>query len=196
MGEINFDSQEVIPTPIQEEALDALQQTITRKHRRGLFVLATGLGKTFLSAFAAKQLKATRILFLVHRKEILLQASSSFRQIFPHHIFGWCIDNRLEKTGDITFGSVQKLSRSEHLSQFDPHFFDLIIIDEVHHAAASSYQKIIHHFSPQFLLGLTATPNRSDHLDILPLFDDHIIYQADLWVRSDAALFLFNMLGV
>ena len=181
LGEVYLDTEEIVPTKLQEEALAALEQTIKDKHRRGLFVLATGLGKTFLSAFAAKQLGATRILFLVHRKEILLQASSSFRQIFHHHTFGWCIDNRLEQAGDITFGSVQKLSRDEHLSQFERHFFDLIIIDEVHHAAASSYQKIIHHFAPQFLLGLTATPNRSDHLDILPLFDDHIIYQADLW---------------
>ena len=196
LGEVQLDSQKITPTPIQEEALEALSASVKNKHRRGLFVLATGLGKTFLSAFSARELQATRILFLVHRKEILLQASSSFRQVFPHHSFGWCIDNRLEQTGDITFASVQKLSRTEHLSQFDRHFFDLIIIDEVHHAAASSYQRIIHHFSPQYLLGLTATPNRSDHLDILPLFDDHIIYQADLWVGIERKLLVpFQYVG-
>jgi superfamily II DNA or RNA helicase/diadenosine tetraphosphate (Ap4A) HIT family hydrolase len=166
------------PHAIQSEALSALKETRERGHIAGLVVLATGLGKTWLSAFDSASFK--RVLFVAHRDEILQQARNTFRHVRPGARLG--IYSGVEKSGDaeVLFASVQTLSRKEHLEQFAPDAFDYIVIDEFHHANARTYRKLINHFRPKFMLGLTATPERSDGADLLALCGDNLVYRCDV----------------
>ena len=178
------------PNEFQLRALAELAAARRDGRRRALVVLATGLGKTWLSAFDANVLRRERaggrlrILFLAHRGELLRQAASTFRclwraeQLVPR--VGWCIGDRADLDADLVFASVQKLSRPEVLLRIEPRSFDYVVVDEVHHAAAKSYRRILDRLEPDFLLGLTATPDRSDAADVLGLFDDHLAYRADL----------------
>ena len=100
-----------------------------------------------------------RLLFLAHREEILEQAERAFSRVFPDRSRGVLIADRRQPDADLLFGSVQTLSRSENLLTFDRKHFDYIVIDEFHHAAAPTYQRVLGHFEPAFLLGLTATPD-------------------------------------
>jgi len=148
-------------------------------------VLATGLGKTFLAAFDIAQFaerigRKPRVLLLAHRRELLTQAARSFRRVLPEFRFSWCVGATSDLGGDVVFASVQKLSRPGGLDGLAADHFDYVIVDEVHHAAAASYRRILDRLEPLFLLGLTATPDRADEADILGLFDDHLPYRADL----------------
>ena len=174
------------PTSVQKEALAALHATRQQGYSRGLVVLATGLGKTWLSAFDAVQLGARRILFVAHREEILYQAAETYLRIKPSARVGFYMGQQRDATVDILCASVQTLGRVEHLEQFNPRHFDYIVVDEFHHAAAPTYYRLLSHFAPQFLLGLTATPDRTDRSDILSLCDDNLVYEYPLFdgVRS------------
>ncbi|WP_151704724.1 DUF3427 domain-containing protein [Nitrincola alkalilacustris] len=170
-----------LPKPHQEEALQALVTARQRGIRKGLVVLATGMGKTYLSAFDAAQTEAVRVLFVAHREEILLQAEESFLAVMPHKRVGRYTGKQKDTECDLLFASVQTLGRSAHLDRFSAGHFDYIIVDEFHHAAASSYQRLIEYFTPDFMLGLTATPDRTDRSDILRLCDNNLIYRQDLF---------------
>lgn len=165
------------PTEIQTEALVALQVSRAAGYRRGLVVLATGLGKTWLAAFDVQQLKAKRVLFVAHRKEILMQAEDTFARIQPEASFGYYTGKVKEGEADFVFASVQTLGRAEHLRQFAPDCFDYIVVDEFHHADSTIYRRLINHFQPRFMLGLTATPERTDQADILSLCDDNLVFE-------------------
>ena len=167
-----------VPRPIQKEALQALHDSRERKEKAGLVVLATGLGKTYLAAFDCNKYK--RILFVAHREEILYQASKAFRTICPSRSIGFYKGDRRDRDVEILFASVQTLSRLNHLNLFQKNEFDYIIIDEFHHADASTYRRLIEYFEPDYLLGLTATPERMDGGDILALCDENLVYQCDL----------------
>lgn len=173
------------PTPIQQEALAALARSRADGRGRALVVMATGLGKTFLAAFDVRAWeqgagRTPRVLFVAHRRELLQQAAATFRRVMPTAPFGWCVGGRSELEGQVVFASIQKLSRPAQLSRLRGDAFDYVIIDEVHHAAAASYRRLLRLLAPGFLLGLTATPERADEADILRLFDDHMPYRADL----------------
>lgn len=168
------------PHEIQREALDALRDTRKEGNAAGLVVLATGLGKTWLSAFDADQAGACRILFVAHREEILDQAMRTFRAIRPRAVLGKYTGTERTIEADVTFASIQALSRRAHLSRFAPDTFDYIIVDEFHHASAASYRRLLDHFTPAFLLGLTATPARTDGADLLALCGDNQVYSCDL----------------
>jgi superfamily II DNA or RNA helicase len=172
-----------IPEPRlhQQEALLALTSARARGARRGLVVLATGMGKTYLAAFDASQFAAGRVLFVAHREEILLQAEESFLAVLPNRRIGRYTGKQKDSQFDLLFASVQTLGRTEHLQRFAPDYFSYVVVDEFHHAAASSYQKLINYFTPQFLLGLTATPERTDNSDILQLCDHNLVYRMDLF---------------
>lgn len=174
------------PTTVQKEALAALDATRQQGYSRGLVVLATGLGKTWLSAFDAVQLGARRILFVAHREEILYQAAETFLRIKPSARVGFYMGQQRDATVDILCASVQTIGRAAHLELFNPRHFDYIVVDEFHHAAAPTYRRLLNHFAPQFLLGLTATPDRTDRSDILSLCDDNLVYEYPLFdgVRS------------
>ncbi|MFT5683082.1 MAG: superfamily II DNA or RNA helicase/HKD family nuclease [Myxococcota bacterium] len=185
-GEVLADEDDTVtPTPIQSEALAALARCRTEGRGRALVVMATGLGKTFLAAFdvlawATAAGRQPRVLFLAHRRELLTQAAATFRRLLPTAPFGWFVGTQAEVSAQITFASVQKLSRPEHLAKFAGDHFDYIIVDEVHHAGAASYRRLLGRFAPGFLLGLTATPDRADDIDVISLFDDCMPYRADL----------------
>lgn len=168
----------LVPEPhgIQIEALAALQKTRRNGHRAGLVVLATGLGKTWLSAFDSRAF--TRVLFVAHREEILTQAMATFRQIRPEGRFGRYTGTAKDE-GEIIFASIQTLGRIEHLRRFAPDEFDYIVVDEFHHASAASYRALLDHFSPSFLLGLTATPERTDGGDLLSLCGENLVFRCD-----------------
>ena len=140
---------------------------------KGVVVAATGVGKTHLAAFDAMRFK--RVLFIAHRDEIVKQAHDVFQTLRPEAELGFYTGEQKDMGADIYFSTVQTLSRSEHLQRFSPDYFDYIIVDEFHHAAAESYRTIIEYFKPAFLLGLTATPFRMDNKDIFALCDDNVI---------------------
>lgn len=169
-----------VPQPhnIQGEALEKLTQARAAGATKGLVVLATGLGKTWLSAFDSASFN--RVLFVAHREEILNQALETFRKIRPGEYLGIYQSAEKHPTAKVVFASVQTLSRKRHLEQFAPDDFDYIVVDEFHHAAAATYRKLIQYFKPKFLLGLTATPERSDGSDLLDLCDGNLIYRCDL----------------
>lgn len=169
------------PTEVQQEALAALVDTREDGYRRGLVVMATGLGKTFLAAFDARQMEARRMLFVAHREEILLQAEETFQRVFPQARIGRYTGERKDENVELLFASVQTIGKSRHLETFAPGHFDYIVVDEFHHAAASTYRRLLQHFTPRFLLGLTATPERTDQSDILSFCDDNLVFDHDLF---------------
>jgi superfamily II DNA or RNA helicase/diadenosine tetraphosphate (Ap4A) HIT family hydrolase len=189
--DIDSDKPEPIPDPhaIQREALAALTQTRLDGNRAGLVVLATGLGKTYLAAFDAASKTPTdeyrfpRVLFVAHRDEILHQSMRTFRKIRPGSSCGRYDGSltalQLDRT-EMLFASIQTLGRVEHLKRFAPDAFDYIVVDEFHHAAASTYRRLLDYFEPKFLLGLTATPERTDGGDLLGLCDENLVYRCDL----------------
>lgn len=185
------------PTPVQIEALEALVQTRVDGYRRGLVVLATGLGKTWLAAFDAQQMGARRVLFVAHREEILNQAAETFLRIRPRARVGFFMGQVRDTQVDILCASVQTLGRLSHLSRFSPQHFDYIVVDEFHHAAAATYRQLLKHFAPQFLIGLTATPDRTDQSDILSLCDDNLVYSCNLFAGVSAGLLApFHYFGI
>lgn len=175
--------KEPVPEPneVQIAALEALEQTREEGYRRGLVVLATGLGKTWLSAFDAVQMGARRILFVAHREEILYQAAETYLRIKPDSRVGFYMGKQRDRSVDILCASVQTLGKETHLERFSPQHFDYIVVDEFHHASAPTYHRLLSYFAPQFLLGLTATPDRTDRSDILSLCDDNLVYEYPLF---------------
>ncbi len=178
----NIEAPEVPPNPhiIQVEALTALENTRTEGNSAGLVVLATGLGKTWLSAFDSSRAGFSRVLFVAHREEILGQAIKTFRRIRPNASLGRYTGTEKFPEADILFASIQTLGRMHHLRQFEKDRFDYLIVDEFHHAAARTYRNLIAHFNPKFLLGLTATPERTDGGDLLALCQENLVYRCDV----------------
>ncbi len=168
------------PHEIQREALDALAATRAEGNTAALVVLATGLGKTWLSAFDSMNGDFRRVLFVAHREEILNQARSTFRRIAPDAPLGLFVGAEKSPTARVVFASVQTLTRAKNLQAFAADAFDYIIIDEFHHACARTYRKLIDYFEPRFLLGLTATPERTDGGDLLSLCQENLAYRCDL----------------
>lgn len=160
----DYTAEPLNPRPAQEMALQALEATMEEEYDRAMAVLATGLGKTYLAAFFARNFK--RVLFVAHREEILRQARNSFRRVHPKRSAG--LFNATEKTtdADSVFASVYTLGSRHNVEQFPRDAFDLIVIDEFHHAAAPTYERVLDYFKPKFLLGITATPDRMDNKDV------------------------------
>nr|WP_288697949.1 DEAD/DEAH box helicase [uncultured Allisonella sp.] len=175
---------EIKPYTYQQAILDALwAERIDRNHWRNLVVAATGTGKTAISAFdyrsfcerQKKEGKTARLLFVAHRKEILEQSIQCFRQALKNPQFGdLAVGEYKAKRTEHLFISVQTLNSLKLWEKMDPAYYDMIIVDEFHHAAAASYQKLLSYFKPKILLGLTATPERMDGKSILKYFDGHL----------------------
>ena len=168
------------PHVIQQRALQAIRESRAVGNTAGLVVLATGLGKTWLSAFDSDSPEYRRVLFVAHRDEILRQALATYRRIRPGAHLGLYSGQEKVPQAEIVFASVQTLGRQMHLERFSPTEFDYIVIDEFHHAAARTYRRVIDHFEPKFMLGLTATPERSDGGDLLALCQENLIYRCDV----------------
>ena len=175
----------ITPRPSQRAALDALAAHRAAGHSRGLIVMATGLGKTWVAAFDVAQFCSTpgrraRVLVIAHRVELLVQTGKTFAQHDPDAKIRFFEDALDLEQADVVLASVQLLARGERLAAMDSKAFDYVIMDEVHHAAAPTYRSILTHLEPSFLLGLTATPVRGDGADIASLFDGKIVYEANL----------------
>ncbi|RTE64293.1 DUF3427 domain-containing protein [Amphritea opalescens] len=198
----SVDEQEPVPDaptpkPHQAEALQALMTTRQQGWQKGLVVLATGMGKTYLAAFDAAQFNAKRVLFVAHREEILLQAEATFLSVLPHKRVGRYTGKQKDEEYDLLFASVQTLGRMANLERFAPDDFDYMVVDEFHHAAAGSYQRLLAYFQPRFMLALTATPDRTDGSDILRLCDHNLVYRRDLFDGiNDQQLCPFSYYGI
>lgn len=186
------------PNSMQVEALLALHRLRQSGENKALIVSATGTGKTLLSAFDARAFGARRLLFVVHRENIARTAMESFRRVFGStRSFGLYTGNIHQKDSDFIFCTVQTISRSQHLDQFHKNHFDYIIVDESHRTGASSYGNFLNHFEPRFLLGMTATPERSDGADIFRYFDYNIAYEIRLQrALEEKMLCPFHYFGV
>ncbi|OBT13430.1 DEAD/DEAH box helicase [Vibrio sp. UCD-FRSSP16_10] len=185
------------PNCVQIEALEALLTSRAQGNTRGLVVLGTGMGKTWLSAFDAMQINARRVLFVAHREEILTQALNTYTKLWPNRSAGYF--NRTEKSADkeLLFASVQTLGKERHLQQFARQHFDYIVIDEFHHASANTYLNILNYFEPTFLLGLTATPERTDQTNILSLCNNNLVFERNLVHGiNDGILVPFHYYGI
>ena len=180
---------EVVLRPFQEELLDALKLARHHGHHRNLLVSATGTGKTVIAAVDYAQLRSRlsrdRLLFVAHREEILDQSRNTFRQALRDASFGekWVGRDRPTRF-DHVFASIQSLNAAG-VNSISPDHFDVVIVDEFHHAAAQSYMALLERVTPQELLGLTATPERADGLDVLHYFDGRIAAELRLWDAID-----------
>ncbi|MEK6189415.1 MAG: DEAD/DEAH box helicase family protein [Carnobacterium alterfunditum] len=162
----------ISPRPAQKEALEALNNVLEEEYGRAMVVLATGLGKTYLAAFFAEKFK--RMLFVAHRDEILTQAEQSFKHVHPNRTSSFYNASEKDTAADFIFASIYTLSSQYHLDRFEKDAFDLIVVDEFHHAAAPTYERLLNHFEPKFMLGITATPDRMDNKDVYALCDGNV----------------------
>lgn len=167
------------PRPVQTLALAELDRLRTDGQTKALVVAATGLGKTYLAAFDAAG--ANKVLFIAHREEMLRQAAAAFQRVYPNRSCGYVMQGHSAFDCDCVFASIQTLSLPENLAKPELARFDYVIIDEFHHAAAKSYQSTLQALRPNFLLGLTATPFRTDNRDLLQLCDGNLAYQIGLF---------------
>ena len=168
------------PRGAQIEALCALENTRAEGARRALVQAATGVGKTYLAAFDSK--KYERVLFVAHREEILKQAAESFKNVRNSDDYGFFDGESKCTDKSVIFASVATLGRNEYLNNkyFPSDYFNYVVIDEFHHAINDQYQRIVNYFKPQFLLGLTATPERMDGRNIYEICDYNVPYEISL----------------
>ncbi|WP_290781268.1 DUF3427 domain-containing protein [Arenimonas sp.] len=180
---------ELRPEPFQSRLLEQIELARMQGRHRNLLVSATGTGKTVMAALdyvrLRNRLPRARLLFLAHRKEILDQSQATFRHALRDAAFGesWVGGDRPSKFEHV-FASIQSLTASG-VKKLDPEHFDVVIIDEFHHAAAPTYAALLGHLQPRELLGLTATPERSDDQPILHWFDGRIAAELRLWDAID-----------
>lgn len=189
----------VEPKPFQVEMLEALDAERQRGHFRNLVVAPTGTGKTWVSAFDYQRLRRTgyeRLLFVAHRNEILQQSQEVFRRVLDDPGFGErFVAGERPIHWDHVFASIQSLHRG--IDQLEPTQFDVVIVDEFHHAEADTYRRLLNQLRPKVLVGLTATPERADGKEILHWFDERVATEMRLWEALDQGLLCpFHYLGV
>lgn len=179
MDYINPLTQNIVPNSMQRKALKELTRYRDTGVKRALIISATGSGKTYLAAFDARNFDAKRVLFVVHRETILKDAKQAFMNVFgAEKTCGLYTGNSKDLDCDFVFASSNMLAR--HLTEFDKNEFDYICYDEVHHIVAECGKKILNYFNPEFLLGLTATPERMDNQDIFELFEQNVPFELRL----------------
>lgn len=174
----------MVPEGPQVSALNALNRTRSEGMDKALVVAATGVGKTFIAAKDSQPFG--RVLFVAHRREILIHAAETFSKVHHGKTVGFLMTGSCDLDVDMLFAGVRSLSNQDVLDRLPPDRFDYIVIDEFHHAVTDSYRRIIDHFTPRFLLGLTATPERMDRRDVFMLCDYNVPFEIGL---SDAIRF-------
>ncbi|WP_367326264.1 DUF3427 domain-containing protein [Streptomyces sp. HUAS ZL42] len=202
---INLSGLEVQPFPHQRDMLERLRvERELRGHHENLLVAATGTGKTVMAALDYRAMRdqrggrLPRLLFVAHRKEILKQSLRTYQEVLADASFGELLYNGQEpRDWTHVFASVQSLNL-QRLEQLDPHHFDVIVIDEFHHATANTYRRVLDHLKPAQLLGLTATPERMDGLNVQDeFFDGRIAAEMRLWEALEADLLCpFHYFGI
>lgn len=192
-------AKKILPNQMQEAALKNLSALVKENAKRALVVSATGTGKTYLGAFAVKEYKPKKFLYLVHREQIAKKALASFYRVISgnKNDYGLLTGSKHDFNKKYLFGTVQTVSQEQMLGQLDPKEFDYILIDEAHRVAAPTYKKILNHFAPKFLLGMTATPERMDKQNIYEIFDYHLAYEIRLKdALNEQMLAPFHYVGV
>ena len=192
------------PLPFQEEILDRLRvEREVHGRRRNLIVAATGTGKTVIAACDYARVSAaagvrSRLLFLAHRKEILIQARDTFRHALQDGAFGELLaDGEQPETYDHVFATIQSVVAGDLIGRLGRSHFRHVIIDECHHLPAPSYQAVVHDLDPDLLVGLTATPERSDGKSLLPDFGGHVAHELRLWQALEQQLLVpFEYFGI
>lgn len=172
---IDLPSYQLEPNKMQLSFLQNLRKLKEEGAKRMLLISATGTGKSYASAFAVREENPEKTLFIVHREDIAKQAMKSYGKVFGKtKTMGLLTGNSKDFDADIIFATVQTISKLEIYEKFNKYYFNLIIIDEVHRAGAPTYQKLMNYFKPNFYLGMTASPERTDGFDIFSLFDNNI----------------------
>ena len=198
-------TMDIAPYSYQQEILDKLEAERTvRGYTRNLVVAATGTGKTVISTLDYKRFckqhpgKPCRLLFVAHREEILRQSLYTFRAVLKDANFGELFVGNYRPEGiDHLFLSIQTFNSQDFTAKTAPDFYDYIVVDEFHHAAAPTYQKLLSYYQPQILLGLTATPERMDGKSVLPYFNNRIAAEIRLPEAIDRKLLCpFQYFGV
>jgi superfamily II DNA or RNA helicase len=173
---------EIQPNSMQNDALLALDFARAENQQRAIIISATGTGKTMLSALDVRSFNPKRLLFIIHREQILDRTILEYQRVFdyPPRDFGKLTGSHKDYDRRFVFATIQTLSQDDTLKLFEGNSFDYIIIDEAHRAGADSYQRVIKHFTPKFMLGMTATPERMDGFNVFELFDFNVPYEIRL----------------
>ncbi|MFP8644047.1 DEAD/DEAH box helicase [Priestia aryabhattai] len=190
-------SNYIVPNKMQQRAMENLRSLRSFGETKALVIAATGTGKTYMSAFDVQKVKPKRLLFVVHREEILKKAKETFETLLVNEsmTFGLLTGNSKDKEADYIFATIQTLTK--YYSEFDRNQFDYIIYDEAHHATSPSYQRIMEYFTPVFMLGMTATPERSDSMNVFDLFDNNVGIEVRLHeALEDQLVVPFHYFGI
>ncbi|MEZ3426569.1 MAG: DEAD/DEAH box helicase [Lachnospiraceae bacterium] len=178
---ISLEKYTLKPNRMQVAFVENLRKIREKGEERALLISATGTGKTYASAFALREENPHKALFLVHREQIAKQAIKSYKRVFDNtKSLGLLSGTSKDYEADYLFATMQTMAKSENLQRYGKKNFEIIIIDEVHRAGAVSYQKIMDYFEPDFWLGMTASPERTDGFDIYELFHHNIAYEIRL----------------
>lgn len=189
----------VAPNSMQLEALEALRDLRLSGQTKGLIVSATGTGKTILAALDVRAVEPETMLFVAHREQIIDKAMTEFQRVLgePGHEFGKLSGTSKDRSTKYLFATVQTLSRPDMLRWFTPEAFDYIILDEAHRSGARSFERVLEQFRPKFLLGMSATPERTDGYDIFKHFDYNVPYEIRLKQALDADILTpFHYYGI
>lgn len=193
------------PNAMQEKFIESCLKLFHAGQKRALLISATGTGKTYAAAFAAKAIlseikdHAPKLLFVVHREQIATKAMESFQKVLGDQdfSFGKYSGGNRQQNAQCIFATVQTMHKEANLAEFQPDHFDLIVLDEVHHAGAQMYQDILNYYKPSFCLGMTASPERTDGYNIFELFDHNIAYEIRLQTAMEQDLLCpFHYFGV
>ena len=178
---VDLQAYKLKPNKMQARFVNNFRNLLESNEHRGLLVSSCGSGKTYASAFALRETRQKKVLFLVHREQIAKQALKSYKRVFgSNRTYGLLSGTEKNFTQDYIFSTMQTMAKDEIMQKFSPDHFDTIVVDEVHRAGANSYQKIMSYFKPNFYLGMTASPERMDGFDIFALFDHNIAYEIRL----------------
>lgn len=199
---VDFESYKLKPNKMQLAFINNLMKMRSEGIEKALLLSSTGTGKTYASAFAVRELGYQKVLFLVHRNQIAEQALKSYQKVFgPSVKMGLVTGKSHDYDADFIFATVQTLSKKENLERFARDHFECCIYDEAHHTSADSYKKVMDYFTPQFTLGMTATPDkRDDHIEgrnIYEIFDHNIAYEIRLQKAMEEDLLCpFHYFGI
>lgn len=198
---VSLENYKLQPNSMQIAFVANLQKLRTAGEKRALLISATGTGKTFASAFALREENPKKALFLVHREQIAKQAIISYKKVFGNNkTFGLLSGNSQKDEvfqAEYLFSTMSMMAKPEILQRFQPNEFHTIIIDEAHRTGAASYQNIMRYFEPEFWLGMTASPERTDDFDVFQAFDHNVAYEIRLQKAMEENLLCpFHYFGI
>lgn len=192
-------NEEIQPNSMQQDALFALGSIRKAGAKKAIIISATGTGKTMLSALDVREMNPRRLLFVVHREQILDRTIQEYQRVLPGAVrdYGKLASDDKQEARRYVFATVQTLSKEHVLTGLPKDSFDYIVIDEAHRSAAETYQRVMQHFEPHFLLGMTATPERTDGFNVFELFDYNVPYEIRLNHALEAGMLCpFHYYGV